>query len=85
MDERLKPYAAWLEDLVAQLVEHQPDMIGVCAFLPSGDILTSYFGECNPSDKAEMGFHMTSDAHLDTIMANARMIVEAAEDQEDEM
>ena len=39
---------------------------------------------CNPSDKAEMGFHMTSDAHLDTMMANAKMIVEAAEEQDEE-
>ena len=84
MDERLKPYAAWLEELVANLVEYQPDMIGVCAFLPDGDVMTYYFGECNPSDKAEMGFHMTSDAHLATIMANAKMIIEAAEEQDDD-
>ena len=84
MDERLKPYAEWLEGLMRDLVEHQPDMIGVCAFLPEGDVLTSYFGGCNPSDKAEMGFHMTSDAHLDTMMANAKMIVEAAEEQDEE-
>ena len=84
MDEKLKPYAEWLELLIKNLVEHQPDMIGVCAFLPDGDVLTSYFGGCNPSDKAEMGFHMTSDAHLDTMLANAGMIVAAAEESDDE-
>ena len=84
MDEKLKPYAEWLEGFIKNLVEYQPEMIGVCAFLPDGDIMTAYFGDCNPSDKAEMGFHMTSDAHLDTMMANAKMIIEAAEEQEDE-
>ena len=84
MDERLKPYAHFLEDFAQQLVEYQPEKVCVCALLPGGEVLTGYFGDTGPQDKAVIAHNINCDAILDTVVANARMIVQAAEEQEDE-
>jgi hypothetical protein len=84
MDEKMMPYAEWLEGFIKNLIEYQPEKIGVCAILPDGNVLTGYFGDCCPKDKAEMGFHMNNDGVLDTVVANAKEIVLAAEAEEDE-
>jgi hypothetical protein len=84
MNEKMKPYVEWLEGLIENLIEHQPEKIGVCAILPDGNILTGYYGDCCPKDKAEMGFHMNNDGVLDTVFANAREIVRAAEEDDSE-
>ena len=83
MDEKLKPYAQFLEGFAKSLVEYQPDKICVCAFLPGGEILTGYYGDVSSQDKAVMAHNINCDAVLDSIMANAKMIVQAAEEQED--
>lgn len=82
MNEKMKPYAEWLEEFIKNLIAFQPEKIGVCAVLPDGNVLTAYYGDCGPADKAEMGFHMNNDGILDTVFANAREIVRAAEEQE---
>lgn len=84
MDEKMVPYAEWLEGFIQQLIELQPQKIGVCAILPDDMIMTGYYGECSPKDKAEMGFHLNNDGVLDTVIANAREIVRAAEESDDE-
>lgn len=84
MNEELAPYAEWLEGFIENLLEFKPEKIGVCAILPDGNVLTGYYGDVFPMDKAQMGFHMNNDGVLDTVLANAKQIVSAAEEQEDE-
>lgn len=83
MDEKLKPYAQFLEGFAKNLVDYQPDKFCVCVLLPDGEILTGYFGHMNTQDKALAAHTINCDAVLDSVMANAKMIVQAAEDQED--
>lgn len=84
MDEKLKPYARMLESIAEQMVEHQPEKVCVCALLPDGNVLTGYFGGVQPMEKAVMAHHINFDAIWDTIKANAREIISAAEEQEDD-
>jgi hypothetical protein len=77
-------YAGWLEEFIRNIMEHKPGKIGVCAILPDGSTLTSYFGEVYHTDKAVMGYSISLDATMDVINANAKDIVEAAEEQEGE-
>ena len=83
MDVRNSKYAEWLEGLIKYLLEHQPEKIGVCAIVPDGNVLTGFYGDCTPQDKAVMAYHIHTDAVFDTIKANAREVIEAAEDQEE--
>ena len=76
-------YAEWLEDLIKNIMEHQPEKIGVCYFLPDGGTLTSYFGGCYHMDKALMGYTMNLDATMEVVSANAKDILEAAEEEQD--
>ena len=78
MDVRQSPYAKWLEGFCRQVVEMKPERIGVCV-LSESTVLTAYYGEMCPEDKAVMAYHIQSDAIMDTVMANAKRIVEAAE------
>lgn len=75
-------YAEWLEEFIQHVMELEPEKIGVCALLPDGGTLTSYFGECFHTDKAVMGYTISLDATLDVINANAKDIMEAAEEQD---
>lgn len=84
MDEKLKPYARFLETVAEQLIEYQPKKACLCAILPGGEVLTGYFGDVGCQDKAIMAHNINCDAVLDMVMANARMIVQEAEEQEDE-
>ena len=51
-----------------------------------GESMTDYPSACDtcPEDKAVMDYHLQSDAIMDTVMANAKMIVEAAEETDEE-
>lgn len=73
------PYAEFLESFIRNIVELLPEKIGVCAILPDGSVLTGYYGDCSHQDKAMMGYHMHTDAVMDTVEANAKRIIEAAE------
>ena len=84
MNEKLTPYAQFLEEFAQQLVEYQPEKVCICAILPGGEILTWYFGDTGPQDKAVMAHNINCDAVMDTVVANAKTIVRAAEEQEDE-
>ena len=75
-------YAEWLEELIGNIMELKPEKIGVCALIPDGSTLTQYFGECYHTDKAVMGYTMNQDAIMDVITANAKEILEAAEEQD---
>ena len=75
-------YAEWLEEFIHNIMELKPEKIGMCCFLPDGSTLTSYFGGCYHMDKAVMGYTMNLDAIMDVTTANAKEIVEAAEEQD---
>ena len=83
MNKALERYAEWLEDTIKEIAESQPNAIGVCAILPDRKVLTGYF-DCGHQDKAVMGYHMTSDAIMDCVMASADRIVSAAAELEEE-
>lgn len=83
MNKSLERYAEWLEDMIKEIAESQPNAIGVCAILPDRKVLTGYF-DCGHQDKAVMGYHMTADAIMDCVMANADRIVAAAAEQQNE-
>lgn len=80
-DVTSSPYAKWLEGMIEGIMEYKPEKIGMCAILPDGGSMTAYFGECAHSDKAMMGYQMNVDAMMDVATANARMILDAAEEQ----
>ena len=77
------PYAEWLEELIQMILELKPEKIGICAISSDGDVLTGYYGDCSHVDKAVMSYHMSLDAHQDVIMANAREIIDAADEEDD--
>lgn len=84
MDVTQTPYAGWLEELIRTLLEIKPDKIAAVAIAPDGDVLTGYYGDCTHVDKAVMGYHLSLDATMDVVHANAKEIVEAAEEEEAE-
>ena len=80
-DIRNSPYANWLEDMCSAAMEHKPALIGICMIGDDGTVLTSYYGEPNPADKAQIAHHIYSDSIMDIVMANAADVVEAAEEE----
>lgn len=79
MDVRNTRYAEWLEAFCRQVVEMKPERIGVCV-INKDAVMTAYYGEMCPEDKAAMAYHIQTDAIMDTVLANAKSIVAAAED-----
>ena len=84
MDD-LEKYAPWLEDQCSAVAEHQPVKIGVVLVREDEVALTAYYGVSSNTDKAMLGYHMHADAVMDAVFANARGIVETAEEQEDDL
>lgn len=82
--EGMEKYAEWLEGFCREVVEQQPEKIGVVCMNPDGTVLTGYYGGAGYNDKALMAFHVQLDATLESVMANAKRIVEEAEKQADE-
>lgn len=83
MDVRNSRYAQWLETFCRQVIELKPERIGVCV-LNNESVMTAYYGEMCPEDKAIMAYHIQTDAVMDTVLANAKRIVAAAEDDGNE-
>lgn len=79
MDVLNSRYAKWLEDLVGAIVEYQPEKIGCVFYGEDGTVYTKYFGDCYPSEKAVMAHWINVDATMETVMANARAIVDEAD------
>lgn len=82
--EGMEKYAEFLEGFCREVVEHQPEKIGVVCMLNGGSVLTGYYGDVGYNDKALMSFHVQLDATLESVMANAKRIVAAAEEQAEE-
>ena len=64
------------------LMELKPDKIGVVA-VTNDEVLTGYYGDCTHVDKATMAHHLNIDATMDVVMANAKEITQAAEEESD--
>lgn len=84
MDVRESPYAPWLESVIEGIMLEKPSKIGVCMLLPTGDAATIYYGYPTHQDVAVMSYHLSLDATMQVLRANAGQIVDAAEDIEEE-
>ena len=84
MDVRRTPYAKFLEALVKSVVELKPEKIAVTAVMADGAVMTTVYGDCGPFDLMAMAANMQADAMMDIIKANAKSIIEAAEEDDDE-
>lgn len=81
MDIKSAPWAEWMEHSLKTLLEYEPEAIGMSAILPDGSFMTAYHN-CSVHDKITMAGNIYADAILDAVKANARDIVQAAEEQE---
>lgn len=84
MDVTKSPYAGFLEDVIEAIMEYQPVKIGICALNPDDTTMTGYYGDCGHVDKAVMAHHIYCDSVMEVVKSNAKMILEAAEEEEDE-
>lgn len=81
MDVEKLPYAGWLEDTIRLLSQQDVHCIGLAARINDGEVLTAYFNT-DVADKALLATHIQADGLFEMTLANARRIVEAAEEQE---
>ena len=72
-------YSEWLEGAVRTIFETKPVSIALCATLPDGNVLTSYY-HCTVQDKAIFAHNINADAMMDTVRINIGMIKEALEE-----
>lgn len=77
-------YAEFLESMIRDIVDTQPKNIAVCFFSEDGEAHTHYFGTCYPAEVGQMAWQLNADAYLTMAQANARTILEAAEEEDDE-
>lgn len=77
------PYAEFLEMFCTKVVELKPKKIAVVMQSKDGSTFTASNGNCGPFDLLAMSSAMQADAIMDIVMANAKDIVEAAEEDDD--
>lgn len=82
-DIKSLPYAGWLEDMIKSLAETEPENIAMAAKLRDGTVLTAYY-MADMTDKVILAENIRMDAVFEMAKANARAIVEAAEEDEEE-
>lgn len=80
MDVKETPYAAWLEESIGAILAYKPEKIGVCMLMPDGSVCTEYYGGCGHRTKAVMAHEMELDSIMMVAKANAKQILEAAEE-----
>lgn len=84
MDERMKPYAGFLENLCKDVAELQPAKIAVVGLLPGGEVYVTVCGDVSPCDMGTMAFRLQIEAVMDVIKANAKEIIEAAQENDED-
>ena len=84
MDVTKTPYAGFLEALIKSVMELKPEKIAVTAMMPDGNVMTSAYGDVGPFDLMTMASMMQADAMMEIAKANAKDIIKAAEEDEDE-
>ena len=83
MDLNELPFASWLEDAVRGLIENKATVIAIAAGVQNDQVLTMYYN-CGMAEKALLATHINGDAMMDMVLANAGLILDAAEDEEEE-
>lgn len=76
-----KPYTAWLEEALRNIMETGTEKMCVATILPNGDILTGYYN-VNATDKALLAHNIQADVTMDIIKANIDTIKKAMEDND---
>jgi len=77
------PYAQWLEDALQVLMTHRVKSIGLVALIDDDEILTAYY-HAGLAEKSLMATHINVDAMMDAVLANAKLIVATAEEDDGE-
>ncbi len=82
-DPRELPYAGWLEEAIRLLSAQDVKSIGLAAIVNDGETLTAYY-QANMTAMTVMAASIQADATLQMVTNNARMILDAAEEQEED-
>lgn len=80
-DQMRQPYSDFVKDALFALAEYDIRCLCVCGLAADGECVTGYW-DAQAMDKAALASHIFSDAILDAMKANAREILEAAEEDE---
>ena len=79
-----QPWAQWLADSLGELEARSVKslaLLGVDA--STGEVVTGFFN-CNMADKAAMAANVQADALFDSVLANADLIVQRAQEMDEE-
>lgn len=83
MDEIMNlPYAGWLEEAIATLAACGAKSIALAAQVENNTVFTAYFN-ADMTDKIILSENIRMDAVFEMAKANARAIVEAAEEADE--
>lgn len=82
MDVTKTPYAEFLEMLIKTVVELKPEKMSVVALMEDGTSFTAAYGDCGPFDLMAMASAIQADAFMEIVKANAKDVIEAAEEDE---
>ena len=80
-----QPWAQWLADSLGELEARSVKslaLLGVDA--STGEVVTGYFN-CNMADKAAMAANVQADALFVSVLANADLIVQRAQEMDEEI
>lgn len=72
-------FGEWLTSGVQALTDAGCAKVCLCGMTSEGLVMTGYYA-CEPTEKAAFAAHINADVMLDVAKANAREIVEAAEE-----
>ena len=82
-DYTTKPYAMWLEKVLPQMVELDPESIGIIMILPDGTTGTVYYN-ADRRDMAIMRQAIDDDSMADFLRTNADIIAKILSGEEDD-
>jgi hypothetical protein len=82
-DIKAQPYAEWLESVLRQLVDMNPQAIGIVAIMPDGSTGTQYYN-CDLRDLTIMREAIMIDYFADLLEANSdylRKLLEGGDEE----